>query len=59
MAWAVPFALEYAAGRYALAPTGVPMHLVVHGDADEVVELAHGVSLQERAADPCELRFLP
>jgi alpha-beta hydrolase superfamily lysophospholipase len=55
----VPFALEYAAGHYALAPAGVPMHLVVHGDADEVVELAHGVSLHERAAEPCELLVLP
>ena len=51
----VPFALEYATGRYALAPAGVAMHLVVHGDADEVVGLAHGVSLHERAAEPCEL----
>jgi len=55
----VPFALEYATGQYALAPAGVPMHLVVHGDADEVVELAHGVSLHERAAEPCELLVLP
>ena len=55
----VPFALEYATGHYALAPAGVPMHLVVHGDGDEVVELAHGVSLHERAAEPCELLVLP
>jgi hypothetical protein len=51
----VPFALEYATGRYALAPPGVPMHLVVHGEADEVVGLAHGVSLHEVAAEPCGL----
>lgn len=55
----VPFALEYATGHYALAPVGVPMHLVVHGDADEVVELAHGVSLHERAVEPCELIVIP
>jgi hypothetical protein len=51
----VPFALEYATGRYALAPPGVPMHLVVHGEADEVVGLAHGISLHEAAAEPCGL----
>jgi pimeloyl-ACP methyl ester carboxylesterase len=51
----VPFALEYATGRYALAPTGLPMHLVIHGDADDVVDLEHGVSLHERAAEPCDL----
>jgi fermentation-respiration switch protein FrsA (DUF1100 family) len=55
----VPFALEYATGRYSLAPAGVPMHLVVHGEADEVVGLAHGVSLHERAAEPCELVLVP
>ena len=55
----VPFALEYATGRYALAPAGVPMHLVVHGDADAVVELAHGLALHERAAEPCDLLLVP
>jgi alpha-beta hydrolase superfamily lysophospholipase len=51
----VPFALEYATGRYALAPVGVTHHLIVHGDADEVVSLEHGVALHERAAAPCDL----
>jgi alpha-beta hydrolase superfamily lysophospholipase len=51
----VPFALEYAGGRYALAPAGVPMHLVIHGAADDVVSLEHGVALHERAAEPCDL----
>ena len=55
----VPFALEYATGRYALAPRGVPMHLVIHGEADEVVGLAHGVTLHEAAAEPCELLLIP
>jgi uncharacterized protein len=55
----LPFALEYTTGRYALAPPGVPMHLVVHGEADEVVGLAHGVSLHEMAAEPCELIVIP
>ena len=51
----VPFALEYAAGHHALVPDGVPRHLVVHGDADDVVSLEHGVALHERAAEPCDL----
>lgn len=55
----VPFALEYATGRYALAPRGVSMHLVIHGEADEVVGLAHGVALHEAAAEPCELLLIP
>jgi uncharacterized protein len=54
----VPFALEYATGRYALAPTGVTHHLIIHGDADEVVTLEHGVALHERALDPCDLAIL-
>jgi hypothetical protein len=51
----VPFALEYATGRYALAPGGLPRHLIVHGDADDVVSVEHGVALHERALEPCEL----
>jgi dipeptidyl aminopeptidase/acylaminoacyl peptidase len=55
----VPFALEYATGRLALAPAGVPMHLVVHGDADDVVALEHGIALHEQAAEPCDLLVIP
>jgi uncharacterized protein len=55
----IPFALEYATGRYALAPTGVAAHLIVHGDADEVIGLEHGVALHERAAEPCQLVVIP
>lgn len=55
----VAFALEYAAGLYALAPRGVPGHLVVHGDADEVVGLEHGLTLHEQAADPFDLLVIP
>lgn len=51
----VPFALEYAGGRYARAPAGVPMHLVVHGSADDVVSLEHGIALHESAHEPCDL----
>ena len=54
----VAFALEYATGRYALAPVGVPQHLVIHGDADEVLGLEHAMTLHENAADPCDLVVL-
>ncbi len=50
----VPFALEYATGRYALAPPGVPWHLVIHGDADDVVTIDHGAALHAQAAPPCD-----
>ncbi|HEV8586973.1 MAG TPA: alpha/beta fold hydrolase [Methylomirabilota bacterium] len=55
----VPFALEYMEGRYALAPKGVARHLVVHGDADDVVEMAHGAQLHEQAAEPCDFLVIP
>ena len=55
----VPFALEYASGRYALAPPGIPRHLIVHGEADEVVGLEHGIALHEQAADPFDLVLIP
>jgi alpha-beta hydrolase superfamily lysophospholipase len=51
----IPFALEFMTGQYALAPSGVARHLCVHADADDVVDLAHGVQLHDQAADPCEL----
>ncbi len=55
----VPFALEYATGRYALAPRGVPMHLTVHGEADAVVGVEHGAALHEQATEPCDLLLIP
>jgi len=55
----VPFAVEYMDGRYALAPSGVPRHLVVHGEADDVVSLEHGTQLLEQAAEPCDLLVIP
>jgi fermentation-respiration switch protein FrsA (DUF1100 family) len=55
----VPFAIEYMRGHYALAPTGVTRHLVVHGDADDVVSLEHGTQLLEQAAEPCDLLVIP
>jgi pimeloyl-ACP methyl ester carboxylesterase len=55
----VPFALEFSTGRYAQAPTGIPDHLVIHGDADDVVPLEHGVALHAQAAPPCDLVVIP
>jgi uncharacterized protein len=55
----VPFALEYMGGRYALAPKGVARHLIIHGDADDVVALDHGTQLHAQAAEPCELLIIP
>lgn len=54
----VPFAIEYSGGRYALAPAGIARHLVIHGDADEVVSLEHGVELHAQAVEPCELAII-
>jgi alpha-beta hydrolase superfamily lysophospholipase len=55
----VAFALEYATGGYALAPSGVPMHLVIHGEDDEVVGVEHAASLHDIAAEPCDLVLIP
>lgn len=55
----IPFALEYMGGRYALAPKGVGRHLIIHGEADEVVDLAHGTQLHAQAAEPCDLLVIP
>jgi pimeloyl-ACP methyl ester carboxylesterase len=54
-----PFALEFATGRYAQAPAGIADHLVIHGDADDVVPLEHGVALHAQAAPPCDLVVIP
>jgi dipeptidyl aminopeptidase/acylaminoacyl peptidase len=55
----VPFAVEYMSGRYALAPAGVARHLIIQGEADDVVGVEHGVALHERAAEPCDLVIIP
>lgn len=47
-----PFAREYWTGVYAAAPRGVPRHLVIHGQADEVVALEYGMALHAAAAEP-------
>lgn len=55
----VPFAIEYATGRYALAPRGVGRHLIVHGEADTVFGVEHGAALHEQAGEPCDLLLIP
>lgn len=55
----VPFFMELASHRYDTTPSGVPRHLVIHGDADDVVPVDHGVVLHARAAEPCDLVIIP
>jgi dipeptidyl aminopeptidase/acylaminoacyl peptidase len=50
---------EFEEGRFAEAPKGVARHLVIHGAADDVVPVAHGRRLRERAAEPADLLVLP
>jgi pimeloyl-ACP methyl ester carboxylesterase len=55
----VPFFMELASHRYESTPAGIPRHLVVQGDADDVVPVEHGVVLHSRAAEPCDLIVIP
>jgi pimeloyl-ACP methyl ester carboxylesterase len=55
----VPFFEELASHRYDSTPAGVPRHLVIQGEADDVVEAEHGVVLHSRAAEPCDLIIIP
>lgn len=55
----VPFFAELASHRYDTTPAGVARHLVIQGEADDVVEVEHGVVLHSRAAEPCELIVIP
>jgi pimeloyl-ACP methyl ester carboxylesterase len=51
----VPLFVELASHRYDVAPGGVVRHLVIQGEADDVVPVEHGVLLHERAAEPCDI----
>jgi dipeptidyl aminopeptidase/acylaminoacyl peptidase len=51
----IPFFEELATHRYAESPAGVSRHLVVHGEADDVVPLEHAMVLHARAAEPCDV----
>lgn len=53
-----PLLDELTSRRYAFAPAGVPRHLVIHADADDVVPLAHGRLLFAQAAEPRELAVI-
>jgi alpha-beta hydrolase superfamily lysophospholipase len=55
----VAFVLELAEHVYNEAPRGVPHHLVIQGEADDVVPLEHGLALHARAADPCDIVLIP
>jgi pimeloyl-ACP methyl ester carboxylesterase len=55
----VPFLMELATHRHEATPGGVPRHLVIQGEADDVVPVEHGVVLHARAAEPCDLVVIP
>ena len=55
----VPFLRELATHAYESTPAGVSHHLIVHGEADDVVPVEHGAVLHARAAAPCDLRIIP
>jgi fermentation-respiration switch protein FrsA (DUF1100 family) len=50
---------EIEAGHHAEAPDGARRALVVHGEADEVVPVAHGRRLLDRAGEPKALHLIP
>lgn len=52
-------AAEHRTRRYAEAPAGVRRHLVIQGEADDVVPPVHGRALFARAGEPRELVLLP
>jgi hypothetical protein len=51
----VPLFVELASHQYDTAPSGVPCHLVVQGEADDVVPVDHATVLHSRAAEPCDI----
>jgi uncharacterized protein len=50
-----PFLAEVAEGRYAETPSGRSWHLVIQGEADDVVSPRHGALLHARAREPRNL----
>jgi len=50
---------EIATHRYDTVPAGLARHLIVQGDADDVVSVEHASVLHARAAEPCELVIIP
>jgi pimeloyl-ACP methyl ester carboxylesterase len=55
----MPFFMELASHRYESTPVGILRHLVIQGEADDVVPVEHGVVLHSRAAEPCDLIVIP
>ncbi len=55
----MPFLLELSSGRYAESPRGVPRHLVIQAEADEIVPVEHGSVLHARAGEPCDFVIVP
>jgi alpha-beta hydrolase superfamily lysophospholipase len=52
------FFTEVESGRYDATPSGLPRHLVVQGEADDVVLPQHGITLHARAAEPKSLLMI-
>jgi alpha-beta hydrolase superfamily lysophospholipase len=53
------FFAEVERGAYASTPAGVPRHLVVQGECDDVVAPGHGATLHARAGEPKALLMIP
>lgn len=53
------FFRELVARSFAEAPAGVPRHLIIQAEADDVVPVEHGASLYARAAEPCDMVVIP
>lgn len=53
-----PFRAELSAGAHRRAPAGVARHLVIQGDRDEVVDMAHGLALHRAGAPPREFALI-
>lgn len=54
-----PLLEELERGEGLEAPGGVPRHLILHGDADAIVPVAHARDLYARAGEPKDLAILP
>lgn len=54
-----PFFAELATHRYVLAPAGVPCHLIIQGEEDDVVPVEHATVLADRAGEPFDCVVIP
>jgi uncharacterized protein len=53
------FFAELATHRHVRAPAGVPRHLIVQGERDDVVPIEHATVLADRAGDPFDCVVIP